>query len=123
MIRRPPRSTRTDTLLPYTTLFRSLRRRPVLVGRRRKGAARRGRPAFLTRLELAPEAQARAPEEEGGDQPQPRSAIEDITHAFLAIGRPERVGQHAEQDGPETEPDQLLPQPPKRHRPHPPPPP
>src|SRR3546814_8007287 len=27
MIRRPPRSTRTDTLFPYTTLFRSLRRR------------------------------------------------------------------------------------------------
>src|SRR3546814_9584148 len=27
MIRRPPRSTRTDTLFPYTTLFRSYRRR------------------------------------------------------------------------------------------------
>src|SRR3546814_5306485 len=27
MIRRPPRSTRTDTLFPYTTLFRSLLRR------------------------------------------------------------------------------------------------
>src|SRR3546814_19521246 len=27
MIRRPPRSTRTDTLFPYTTLFRSLRTR------------------------------------------------------------------------------------------------
>src|SRR3546814_11296809 len=26
MIRRPPRSTRTDTLFPYTTLFRSARR-------------------------------------------------------------------------------------------------
>src|SRR3546814_20489763 len=26
MIRRPPRSTRTDTLLPYTTLFRSIHR-------------------------------------------------------------------------------------------------
>src|SRR3546814_14575501 len=26
MIRRPPRSTRTDTLFPYTTLFRSLAR-------------------------------------------------------------------------------------------------
>src|SRR3546814_3432610 len=26
MIRRPPRSTRTDTLFPYTTLFRSLRK-------------------------------------------------------------------------------------------------
>src|SRR3546814_17220924 len=29
MIRRPPRSTRTDTLLPYTTLFRSPCRRPL----------------------------------------------------------------------------------------------
>src|SRR3546814_1033639 len=31
MIRRPPRSTRTDTLFPYTTLFRSARcpRRPA----------------------------------------------------------------------------------------------
>src|SRR6056297_4253904 len=28
MIRRPPRSTRTDTLFPYTTLFRSDRRSP-----------------------------------------------------------------------------------------------
>src|SRR3546814_11440110 len=27
MIRRPPRSPRTDTLFPYTTLFRSIRRR------------------------------------------------------------------------------------------------
>src|SRR3546814_3893482 len=29
MIRRPPRSTRTDTLFPYTTLFRSSSRRAV----------------------------------------------------------------------------------------------
>src|SRR3546814_6773135 len=29
MIRRPPRSTRTDTLFPYTTLFRSDALRPV----------------------------------------------------------------------------------------------
>src|SRR3546814_2254860 len=28
MIRRPPRSTRTDTLFPYTTLFRSAPHRP-----------------------------------------------------------------------------------------------
>src|SRR3546814_20300189 len=32
MIRRPPRSTRTDTLFPYTTLFRA-DRRTVAVGR------------------------------------------------------------------------------------------
>src|SRR3546814_3686306 len=38
MIRRPPRSTRTDTLFPYTTLFRS--ERPV----DEAGDAHRGRP-------------------------------------------------------------------------------
>src|SRR3546814_2169376 len=32
MIRRPPRSTRTDTLFPYTTLFRSHRRARVVAG-------------------------------------------------------------------------------------------
>src|SRR3546814_4725323 len=36
MIRRPPRSTRTDTLFPYTTLFRSKARRRARSG----GAAR-----------------------------------------------------------------------------------
>src|SRR3546814_8058770 len=30
MIRRPPRSTRTDTLFPYTTLFRSRTKRGIL---------------------------------------------------------------------------------------------
>src|SRR3546814_7645669 len=35
MIRRPPRSTRTDTLFPYTTLFRSI------------GPDRARRPGFL----------------------------------------------------------------------------
>src|SRR3546814_6057682 len=53
MIRRPPRSTRTDTLFPYTTLFRSARA-PILgserpVSRRGRGAGsrspRRPRPA------------------------------------------------------------------------------
>src|SRR3546814_13831071 len=29
MIRRPPHSTRTDTLFPYTTLFRSIHRHPM----------------------------------------------------------------------------------------------
>src|SRR3546814_11918427 len=32
MIRRPPRSTRTDTLFPYTTLFRSRERAPAGIG-------------------------------------------------------------------------------------------
>src|SRR3546814_13208622 len=33
MIRRPPRSTRTDTLFPYTTLFRSLRPQALTTAR------------------------------------------------------------------------------------------
>src|SRR3546814_1189777 len=43
MIRLPPRATRTDTLVPYTTLFRSSAF-PVVrgaAGRRRRGAAAR----------------------------------------------------------------------------------
>src|SRR3546814_15721096 len=67
MIRRPPRSTRTDTLLPYTTLFRSGdapypdrgrrhpaahprqgRHRPLSLGPRRRGAAA-GDPDLVAR--------------------------------------------------------------------------
>src|SRR3546814_6017172 len=48
MFRRPPRSTRTDTLFPYTTLFRSCRDGEVdrdggRVGRRAEGAGSDGR--------------------------------------------------------------------------------
>src|SRR3546814_15282280 len=39
MIRRPPRSTRTDTLFPYTTLFRSDRSQPGDRGVERAGVA------------------------------------------------------------------------------------
>src|SRR3546814_6134021 len=47
MIRRPPRATRTDTLFPYTTLFRSARafglhRRPAGGGKRDIARARHG---------------------------------------------------------------------------------
>src|SRR3546814_9673278 len=37
MIRRPPRSTRTDTLFPYTTLFRSPGALPEAGGRAARG--------------------------------------------------------------------------------------
>src|SRR3546814_12476029 len=44
MIRRPPRSTRTDTLFPYTTLFRSLGGRlRRLAGLRVSARSRRAR--------------------------------------------------------------------------------
>src|SRR3546814_4221511 len=48
MIRRPPRATRTDTLFPYTTLFRSYRHL-YGIGRRARGRARRRRAALRRR--------------------------------------------------------------------------
>src|SRR3546814_5801727 len=61
MIRRPPRSTRTDTLFPYTTLFRSLRR------------SRRSRPEAL-----AANGVPRAPQFV-------HSVIEEGVHAHLRL--------------------------------------
>src|SRR3546814_3290279 len=48
MIRRPPRSTRTDTLFPYTTLFRSLLEREDVAAFRaqREDEAAADRPVF-----------------------------------------------------------------------------
>src|SRR3546814_3727572 len=43
MIRRPPRSTRTDTLFPYTTLFRSARARYCRYDIRRAREGKSGR--------------------------------------------------------------------------------
>src|SRR3546814_12440327 len=66
MIRRPPRSTRTDTLFPYTTLFRSRPRGSPYLGRSagHAGFAAAGLPCH------AAGAAGRRPE--GGRQ-QPRS--------------------------------------------------
>src|SRR3546814_8932102 len=49
MIRRPPRSTRTDTLFPYTTLFRSLCPRRPDPGDVRRQDRRRGRAGHPSR--------------------------------------------------------------------------
>src|SRR3546814_3191722 len=50
MIRRPPRSTRTDTLFPYTTLFRSERRAFVAAGYWDLAAAFPTEPGFTAGL-------------------------------------------------------------------------
>src|SRR3546814_4710254 len=49
MLRRPPRSTRTDTLFPFTTLFRSPRGDPV-----RSGAAADRKSAHRSRIAARP---------------------------------------------------------------------
>src|SRR3546814_20118192 len=66
MIRRPPRSTRTDTLFPYTTLFRSAIRHIVSDPRGLAapgcavGVFRAGKPVLVTAAGAADIADARA---------------------------------------------------------------
>src|SRR3546814_17198688 len=76
MIRRTPRSTRTDTLFPYTTLFRSARRQASL-------------PRRVQLLRLATDEVA------GGRRPPRLSALRRQPGVLLA-GRPRlRVGTDA----------------------------
>src|SRR3546814_16315692 len=92
MIRRPPRSTRTDTLFPYTTLFRSrhlieaeaLVARPVEIGGARqlqgrrafhKAAARHIGPALVHNVQ------------------RPVSAVEIVRPALIALAALE-IRQH-----------------------------
>src|SRR3546814_14973717 len=70
MLRRPPRATRTDTLFPYTTLFRSPRahRSTRPPGRRR----RRARPAARHHRRLQAGRRGRSTRAERSDRPRPR---------------------------------------------------
>src|SRR3546814_8948860 len=59
MIRRPPRSTRTDTLFPYTTLFRS-RGRDLAAGANGPDRIERERDEFFERVRATYRARAAA---------------------------------------------------------------
>src|SRR3546814_6029596 len=85
MIRRPPRSTRTDTLFPYTTLFRS--QEALELGVHRKGArgGGRGEPRPPHRGTGAPRPAGGRLEAAAGGRiaafaaGRPRSAVQDRT--------------------------------------------
>src|SRR3546814_6657292 len=91
MIRRPPRSTRTDTLFPYTTLFRSAtaysksgichhaRSRPFADPGTRYGQCLAGRTAYPSRPEIG---RGRA---EGGDGRAGRRATQPWQAADFAV--------------------------------------
>src|SRR3546814_3322783 len=64
MIRRPPRSTRTDTLFPYPTLFRST------------GAASSSSPAQTTSAQTIPVPAKPAPPNPGAIAPKPAAAAD-----------------------------------------------
>src|SRR3546814_14085992 len=87
MLRRPPRSTRTYTLCPYTTLFRSEEEQPGVAVRKIERpiaaenlAGRTGRPGGVLR---------------DGDDQRHRAAVAIVQCARGAslIGHPERPGR------------------------------
>src|SRR3546814_21163352 len=80
MIRRPPRSTRTDTLFPYTTLFRSAGRVAEVQGH---GLAIDGNALAIDRdLEILP-VDTRGPV---------RGRVERLTKLAVDIASPGRLG-------------------------------
>src|SRR3546814_6081988 len=85
MIRRPPRSTRTDTLFPYTTLFRSVVLRPVAL----PGAVDAGVAVLHPGLH-----HRRAPRPAREHRPTQRIAVAAVDH-LLAAGRAVRGAQLA----------------------------
>src|SRR3546814_5431747 len=98
MIRRPPRSTRTDTLFPYTTLFRSVHarrayarawlRRTVRAVHRQRGLAARYRPAAEVR-QLAGTAQRRSEEHTSELQ-----SLMRISYAVFCLKKKKNTNTH-----------------------------
>src|SRR3546814_3583841 len=91
MIRRPPRSTRTDTLFPYTTLFRSLRAVagvPRLLCDVRSGAqgSVRAHPAGVCRARLS----ARSEEHTSELQ-----SLMRISYAVFCLKKKKKTNKHA----------------------------
>src|SRR3546814_18109204 len=65
MIRRPPRSTRTDTLFPYTTLFRSGRRVRLQRQRHRAGSVQRETPGHPRHQAMTDDTDSTSPNPSG----------------------------------------------------------
>src|SRR3546814_10304229 len=86
-IRRPPRSTRTDTLFPYTTLFRS----PVS---RRPGPRIRKPPKASARKTSRRGKRASPPHRQHGLKPPPRSPTRYCLHPEPARSSHGRSEEH-----------------------------
>src|SRR3546814_12243281 len=110
-MRRSPRSTRTDTLFPYTTLFRSIRfRHRGAIWRRGKGICRAsGHRIASNRRSLAPRGLWRQRRRDNADVPVPRYVArraaaahhrlverrgtgEQIVHGLRRLGDMEKTG-------------------------------
>src|SRR3546814_17585279 len=104
MIRRPPRSTRTDTLCPYTTLFRSLILPPPSPHRRSScSALSRASRAAAPSLALDPRVKPEGDEKRrhNGESLLPRALL---PRALLPLDRPRRLGGHVVDDAVDAAP-------------------
>src|SRR3546814_7016981 len=91
MIRRPPRSTRTDTLFPYTTLFRSQKRSDIPpCGRGRANIRRESRRRAYERRGGSPQVR-RSPDrrETARDQPSHPSRTSPASRCTIVAARSE----------------------------------
>src|SRR3546814_16929838 len=92
MIRRPPRSTRTDTLFPYTTLFRCRETTGAGGrGRRRSPMPRRPRPRWCARDGCSPSSDARP--EEAAERPGRSRAGGRIREALITADQVPEIGR------------------------------
>src|SRR3546814_15205756 len=83
MIRRPPSSTRTDTLFPYTTLFRSV---DPECGARKRAPERYERYGFRCRWHFA-HIEAQPFRDEKGNQYCPSAVSQGQAGARMSLGR------------------------------------
>src|SRR3546814_16428721 len=90
MIRRPPRSTRTDTLFPYTTLFRSNSCGDLLVSRcwlpKRHGSVTPSPSANTSPASIKPSLTKRQETNGSRRSPQPNSIRRD-EEQYIAAGK------------------------------------
>src|SRR3546814_19543634 len=112
MIRRPPRSTRTDTLFPYTTLFRSRdRAAPRLAERRRVQPRKHGARHRSLWTQAAHRHPRRGKRRIGARRRRPGAAVGGATAALgpnLARHAPPRLGhQHVPDRGCQDEAEEI----------------
>src|SRR3546814_2589103 len=88
MIRRPPRSTRTDTLFPYTTLFRSAGAGPL-------GAVAAQKLCAVSPAGADPHRDRAAGDDHGGGGARPGAALRPVEFHLPLYLDPERTAQPA----------------------------
>src|SRR3546814_2033705 len=113
MIRRPPRSTRTDTLFPYTTLFRSIGGSSIALSCA-EGVARPGVGAVWTRAgEGAPGSLVRLRSEEHTSELQSLMRISYAVFCLKKKNNQQGIPQHAVNQKPDETSNQHT----RTHRP------